>query len=76
MSGQGPTFILRQMEEPEPAKRSPERSRPGAVTDSTSGATEVATFVTVLIILFGVVAIFLVRGRSTPTFRSRTAGTS
>ena len=76
MSGQGPTFILRQMEEPEPTKRSPERSRPGAVTDSTGGATEVATFATVLIILFGVVAIFLVRGKVDANLPQQEAGTS
>jgi membrane protease YdiL (CAAX protease family) len=34
-----------------------------SVTDSASGATTVATLATVLIILFGVVAVFLVRGR-------------
>ncbi len=34
-----------------------------SVTDSASGATTVATLATVLIILFGVVAAFLVRGR-------------
>jgi CAAX protease family protein len=34
-----------------------------SVTDSASGATTVATLATVLIIIFGVVAVFLVRGR-------------
>ena len=47
-----------------------------SVTDSTSGATEVATFATVLIILFGVVGILLVRGKVDANLPKQDAGTS